>query len=66
MLAQTAAQPVIAAYSNIFGRKIMLLAMIVVFLAGSLGCALSKTFVALIVARVIQGAGGGGIMTLAL
>ncbi|KAI2626422.1 MFS general substrate transporter [Hypoxylon sp. NC1633] len=50
--------------SDIFGRKPILLAAIVVFFIGSLIGALSNNIQALTAGRVIQGTGGGGILGL--
>ncbi|KAM5431966.1 hypothetical protein McanMca71_005937 [Microsporum canis] len=50
--------------SDIFGRKPVLLAANVVFLIGSLLCGVSINIKMLIGSRVIQGVGGGGLLTL--
>ncbi|KAK4143460.1 major facilitator superfamily domain-containing protein [Dichotomopilus funicola] len=58
-------QPFIAALSDIFGRKEMLLVSIVLFTLGTIICApVAKTFAVLFVGRSIQGIGGGGIITM--
>ncbi|WVF70528.1 hypothetical protein IAT40_005319 [Kwoniella sp. CBS 6097] len=66
LLTSTTAQPIYGRVSDIFGRKVTLLACLFIFLIGSLACALSQTMVQLIVFRAIQGLGGGGILTLSL
>ncbi|BEJ12702.1 hypothetical protein CspHIS471_0211620 [Cutaneotrichosporon sp. HIS471] len=66
MLTSTALQPVYGRLSDIFGRKSVLLGSLVIFMLGSLACALSTSMVMLIIFRAIQGIGGGGILTLAL
>ncbi|OCF31076.1 tetracycline efflux protein [Kwoniella heveanensis BCC8398] len=66
LLTSTTAQPIYGRVSDIFGRKVTLLACLFIFLIGSMACALSQTMVQLIVFRAIQGLGGGGILTLSL
>lgn len=50
--------------SDIWGRKPILLIANVVFLVGSLICALAVNMAMLLVGRATQGAGGGGIIVL--
>lgn len=50
--------------SDIFGRKPVLLTTVAVFWVGSLLCAVSNSMGMLIVARAIQGIGGGGTIVL--
>ncbi|KAF3491834.1 uncharacterized protein GIQ15_01351 [Arthroderma uncinatum] len=50
--------------SDIFGRKPILLTANVVFLVGSLLCGVSVNIKMLVGSRVIQGIGGGGLLTL--
>lgn len=64
LLACAAAVPAWGKFSDIFGRKPMLLACNVIFMAGSLFCALSTSIHMLIGARVLQGIGGGGLIIL--
>ncbi|BGP38777.1 hypothetical protein JCM10450v2_002731 [Rhodotorula kratochvilovae] len=66
LLTSSAVQPVWGRLSDVFGRKITLLACVTIFLIGSLACALAKTMLQLIVFRGLQGAGGGGLLTLVL
>jgi MFS family permease len=51
--------------SDIYGRRRMMLISIGVFILGSVACALAPSMEALIVGRVLQGVGGGGILPLA-
>jgi len=64
-----AATVVIALYgrlADVLGRKPMLLLAIGLFLAGSLACGASHDLQQLVLARALQGAGGGGLMTLTM
>lgn len=64
LLAATVAAPLYGNIGDRFGRRPALLAALTVFTVASLGCALAPTLGALIVARAVQGLGGGGLMTL--
>jgi len=58
-------QPFIAALSDIFGRKEMLLASVMFFTLGTVLCApIAKDFTVFFAGRSIQGIGGGGIITM--
>ena len=64
-----AATVVIALYgrlADVLGKKPMLLLAIGLFLAGSLACGASQDVQQLVLARALQGAGGGGLMTLTM
>lgn len=61
LLAVTVTLPVYGKLSDTFGRKPVLLAGIVLFLAGSLLCAGAWNMAALIAFRVVQGLGGGAL-----
>ncbi len=65
LLAATVAAPLYGHLGDHFGRQRMLLLALAVFTAASLACALAPTLLWLIVARAIQGLGGGGLMTMA-
>ncbi|KAK4233786.1 major facilitator superfamily domain-containing protein, partial [Achaetomium macrosporum] len=58
-------QPFIAALSDIFGRKEMLFASVILFSLGTVLCApVAKDFTVFFVGRSVQGIGGGGIITM--
>jgi MFS family permease len=62
LLASTAVAPVFGTLSDIYGRRAMIVAALSLFLAGSVLCALAPNMPVLILARGLQGLGGGGIM----
>ncbi|HMD52393.1 MAG TPA: MDR family MFS transporter [Solirubrobacteraceae bacterium] len=62
LLAQTVVTPLYGKLGDMYGRKIVLQAALVVFLAGSALCGLSRSLDELIAFRAIQGLGGGGLM----
>ena len=65
LLTSTVVTPLYGKMSDLFGRRIVYQTGIVVFLIGSLLCALSQTMTQLVLARAVQGLGGGGLMSLA-
>lgn len=65
LLAATVAAPIYGRLGDAFGRRRMLLWSLLLFLIGSLACAVAPSLMALIVGRCVQGFGGGGLMTLA-
>lgn len=64
LLSCTVFQPVYAAFSHTFGRKALTLFAVVLFLVGTIVCALSHDMTLMLVGRTIQGAGGSGIIAL--
>jgi EmrB/QacA subfamily drug resistance transporter len=65
LLAATAVTPLYGKASDIHGRRVMLLVGIATFIAGSIACALAPTMLVLVLARGLQGLGGGGLISLA-
>ena len=65
LLAATVAAPLYGYLGDRFGRRRMLLGALAIFTLASVACALAPTFLALVVARALQGLGGGGLMTIA-
>lgn len=64
LLANTIAAPVYGRLADMFGRRQLMQMAIGLFCAASVLCALSTSLPMLILARVLQGLGGGGLMTL--
>src|SRR5262245_48906440 len=62
LLAGTAVAPVFGTLSDIYGRRAMIIVSLSLFTAGSVLCAVAPNMATLIVARGLQGLGGGGIM----
>ena len=62
LLAQTVVTPLYGKLGDLYGRKRILQSAIVLFLAGSALCGMSRTMMQLIVFRSIQGLGGGGLV----
>jgi EmrB/QacA subfamily drug resistance transporter len=65
LLTSTAVTPLYGKISDIIGRRVTLLVAIGIFVLGSILCALAPTMLALILARALQGLGGGGLISLA-
>jgi EmrB/QacA subfamily drug resistance transporter len=62
LLASTAVAPVFGTLSDIYGRRAMIVLALSLFIVGSILCALAPNMPVLILARGLQGLGGGGIM----
>src|SRR5579885_1831176 len=65
LLTGTAVTPLYGKLADVHGRRVTMLAAIGIFVIGSLACALAQSMSALILARALQGLGGGGLMALA-
>src|SRR6201996_3481725 len=64
LIANTIAAPVYGRLGDSFGRRPMILTGLALFVLGSVFCAISPNIEFLTAARVLQGFGGGGLMTL--
>jgi EmrB/QacA subfamily drug resistance transporter len=62
LLAATVSTPIYGKLGDMYGRKPVFLAAILIFLAGSMLAGLSQTINELILFRALQGAGAGGLM----
>lgn len=65
LIASAIVTPLYGKLADIHGARKMLLVGISVFVVGSAACALAPTMTALCAARAVQGAGGGGLISLA-
>lgn len=64
LVATTIAAPVYGRLGDMLGRRRLMFVALAIFMAASVLCALSTSVLMLTAARVLQGAGGGGLMTL--
>ncbi|PLC10894.1 MFS transporter [Kocuria flava] len=62
MLASTIGLPIYGKLGDLFGRKVIFVFAIAVFLLGSVLCGLAQDMTQLIIYRALQGVGGGGLM----
>jgi EmrB/QacA subfamily drug resistance transporter len=65
LLTATAVTPLYGKFSDSHGRRVTMLIGIVIFILGSIACAIAPNMLALILARGLQGLGGGGLIALA-
>ncbi len=65
LVAATVVTPLYGKFADVHGRRIVLLVGVAIFSLGSIACALAPTMSALAIARALQGAGGGGLISLA-
>jgi EmrB/QacA subfamily drug resistance transporter len=65
LLASATIVPVYGRLGDSHGRRNMLLVALAVFVIGSVACGFARSMPQLVAARVLQGLGGGGLMTLA-
>jgi EmrB/QacA subfamily drug resistance transporter len=66
LLASTVSGPLYGKLGDLYGRKGVLQAAIVIFLVGSALCGISQNMTELIVFRAIQGLGGGGLFVVTI
>ena len=65
MLTSTTTVPIYGKLSDLYGRKLVYSASMILFLAGSILCSLAQTMDQLVIFRGIQGLGAGGVLPLA-
>ncbi|KAG0095721.1 hypothetical protein BGZ93_005536 [Podila epicladia] len=66
LIAYNAFNPLYGRFSDIFGRKKMVLVALAIFLVGSVGCAAASSILMLILFRAVQGFGGSGLSSVCL
>jgi EmrB/QacA subfamily drug resistance transporter len=66
LLSATVLTPIYGKLGDMFGRKLILQAAIAIFVLGSTLCGFSQNMAQLIAFRTLQGAGGGGLMVVAV
>jgi len=66
LLASTAIIPLYGKIADIHGRRFTLRIAILIYLAGSLVCALAPNMLVLILGRVLHGLGGGGLSSMGM
>jgi EmrB/QacA subfamily drug resistance transporter len=64
LIAGTVAAPVYGYYGDLYGRRKVMFVALSVFIVASCLCAAAQSVLTLVFARVAQGLGGGGLMTL--
>jgi len=64
LISNTVAAPVYGQLGDVFGRKRMMFIALAIFMGASLLCAGAQSMEMLTGARILQGLGGGGLMTL--
>ena len=62
LLSSTIAGPLCGKLSDIYGRRLVMMSALAVFVIGSIACALAPNMITLILMRGVQGIGGGGIV----
>jgi len=65
MLASTTTGPIYGKLSDVYGRKLVYVVAMLLFLAGSLLCGQAQTMEQLVLFRAVQGLGAGGVLPLA-
>lgn len=65
LVASTIVTPLYGKFADVYGRRLVLMTALSIFILGSIFCALAPTMGALAGARFFQGLGGGGLIALA-
>ncbi|MFM8860333.1 MAG: MDR family MFS transporter [Methylocystis sp.] len=65
LVAATTVTPLYGKFADVYGRRHILAAGLIIFILGSVACAMASTMGLLAAARFLQGMGGGGLISLA-
>jgi EmrB/QacA subfamily drug resistance transporter len=65
LLTSTASTPIYGKLSDLYGRRVMIMVAILVFVIASALCGLAQTMPQIIAARALQGLGAGGLLSMA-
>lgn len=66
LLGYTVAMPLFGRLADLWSRRIMWVIAVVLFMGGSLACVLAGSLPSLVAARVVQAAGGGALVPIAM
>lgn len=66
LIAYVVAIPLVGRVSDLLGRSLAFHAALATFVVGSLGCAVADDLTSMVVARAIQGAGGGALLPITM
>ncbi len=66
LLTSTVSGPLYGKFGDLYGRKIVIQAAIVIFLVGSVLCGIAQNMTELILFRALQGLGAGGLVIVAI
>ncbi|WP_277960790.1 MDR family MFS transporter [Pseudomonas sp. RIT-To-2] len=63
MVAMTVAVPIYGKFGDLYGRRLMILTGLALFTLASLFCAMAQSMEQLVLARIVQGIGAGGMVS---